>query len=135
MKTLFRLIQCIHHFAIAKNQLNDTVSKSFESKLTDLNRYVQLSWLTVSLAQQIELINSISPWANGVPVPPPPPPPPPRYWESQILRRPFWKMAETSGESHFFSGSIANMIPESPLNKMVPLTEDHEGGVVHGDPR
>ena len=26
------------------------------------------------------------------------------------------------------------MIPESPLNKMVPLTEDHGVGV-HGDPR
>ena len=25
------------------------------------------------------------------------------------------------------------MIPEGPLNKMVPLTEDHAG--VHGDPR
>ena len=35
-------------------------------------------------------------------------------------------MAEISSESHlFFSG---NMIPESPLNKMVPLTEDHWGG-------
>ena len=42
-------------------------------------------------------------------------------------------MAETSSESQFFSGNIANMIPESPLNKMVPLTEDHGG--VHGDPR
>ena len=28
-------------------------------------------------------------------------------------------MAEISSESHFFSGNIANMIPESPLNKMV----------------
>ena len=28
----------------------------------------------------------------------------------------------------FFSGNIANMIPEGPLNKMVPLTEDHGGG-------
>ena len=39
----------------------------------------------------------------------------------------------------FFSGNIANMIPEGPLNKMVPLTEDHGGGGggggVHGDPR
>ena len=26
------------------------------------------------------------------------------------------------------------MIPEGPLYKMVPLTEDHGGGV-HGDPR
>ena len=42
-------------------------------------------------------------------------------------------MAEISSESHFFSGNIANMIPEGPLNKMVPLTEDHGG--VHGDPR
>ena len=37
-------------------------------------------------------------------------------------------MAEISSESQFFSGSIANMIPEGPLNKMVPLTEDHGGG-------
>ena len=28
----------------------------------------------------------------------------------------------------FFSGNIAYMIPEGPLNKMVPLTEDHGGG-------
>ena len=41
-------------------------------------------------------------------------------------------MAEISCESHFFSGNITNMIPEGPLNKMVPLTEDHGG--VHGDP-
>ena len=32
----------------------------------------------------------------------------------------------------FFSGNIANMIPEGPLNKMVPLTEDRGGGVVVG---
>ena len=30
-------------------------------------------------------------------------------------------MAEISSESQFFSGSIANMIPEGPLNKMVPV--------------
>ena len=37
-------------------------------------------------------------------------------------------MAETSSESQFiFSGNIANMIPEGPLNKMVPLMEDHGG--------
>ena len=46
-------------------------------------------------------------------------------------------MAEISSESQFFSGYIANMIPEGPLSKMVPLTEDHGGGGggVHGDPR
>ena len=37
-------------------------------------------------------------------------------------------MAEISSESHFFSGNIANVIPEGPLNKMVPLMEDHGGG-------
>ena len=37
-------------------------------------------------------------------------------------------MAEISSESQFFSGNIANMIPEDPLNKIVPLTEDHGGG-------
>ena len=36
-------------------------------------------------------------------------------------------MAEISSESHFF-GNILNMIHGSPLNKMVPLTEDHGGG-------
>ena len=36
-------------------------------------------------------------------------------------------MAEISSES-YFSGTIANMIPEGPLNKMVPPTEDHGGG-------
>ena len=28
----------------------------------------------------------------------------------------------------FSSSDIANMIPESPLNKIMPLTEDHAGG-------
>ena len=40
-------------------------------------------------------------------------------------------MTEISSEPQFYflSGNIANMIPESPLNKMVPLTEDQgEGG-------
>ena len=47
-------------------------------------------------------------------------------------------MAEIGSESQFFCGNIANMIPEGPLNKMVPLTEDHwggGGGGGHGDPR
>ena len=51
-------------------------------------------------------------------------------------------MAEISSEYQFFSG-IAYMIPEGPLNKMVPLMEDHgwwggggvEGVGVEGDPR
>ena len=34
-------------------------------------------------------------------------------------------MAEISSESHFFSGNIANMIPESPLNKI-------QNGTNHG---
>ena len=42
-------------------------------------------------------------------------------------------MAEISSESQFFfSGNIANTIPDGPLNKMVQLKEDHGG--VHGDP-
>ena len=46
-------------------------------------------------------------------------------------------MAEIGSESQFFSGNIANVIPECPLNKMVPLTEDHGGGGggVHGEVR
>ena len=38
--------------------------------------------------------------------------------------------------SPIFFGNIANMIPESPLNKMVPLTEDHggRGGGARGPP-
>ena len=40
-------------------------------------------------------------------------------------------MAEISSESQLFSGNIGNMIPESHLNKMVPLMEDHG---VHGEP-
>ena len=69
-------------------------------------------------------------------------------------------MAEISSESRFFSGNIANMLAGGPLNKVLPLTEDHSlgggwglggrcvcvcvwggggggggGGGVHGDPR
>ena len=58
VKTLFRIIQCIHHFAIANNQLNGTVTKSFETKLSDLNKFVKPACPTTSLAQQIDLINS-----------------------------------------------------------------------------
>ena len=58
VKTLFRIIQCIHHFAIANNQLNGTVTKSFEAKLSDLNKFVKPACPTASLAQQIDLINS-----------------------------------------------------------------------------
>ena len=39
----------------------------------------------------------------------------------------FEKMAKMRSESQFFSGNITNMIPESPLNKMVLLMEDHDG--------
>ena len=43
-------------------------------------------------------------------------------------------MAKISSESQFFSGNIANIIPEGPLNKMVPLTEDRARGppLAHG---
>ena len=51
VKTLFRLIQCIHYFSIANNQLNGTVSKTLRLNL-------KLACLTASLAQQIELNNS-----------------------------------------------------------------------------
>ena len=50
-------------------------------------------------------------------------------------------MDELSSDSQFFSGNIVNMISDDPLNKMVPLTEDHGGWggggvvVVHGGPR
>ena len=58
VKAPFRLTQCIHHFVIAINQLNGTVSKRFDAKLTDLNRFVKPACLTASLTQQIELNDS-----------------------------------------------------------------------------
>ena len=58
VKTLFRIIQRIHHFAIVNNQLNGTVTKSFEAKLSDFNKFVKPACPTASLAQQIDLINS-----------------------------------------------------------------------------
>ena len=39
----------------------------------------------------------------------------------------FEKFGEISCESHFYSCNIANLVSEGPLNKMVPLTEDHGG--------
>ena len=50
-------------------------------------------------------------------------------FEAAILKK--WSKWVVSPS--FFSGNIANMIPEGPLNKMVPLTEDHGGG--GGEPR
>ena len=41
VKTLYRIIQYIHHFAIANSPFNGTVTKSFEAKLTDLNKFVK----------------------------------------------------------------------------------------------
>ena len=53
-----------------------------------------------------------------------------RFWGGH-----FEKWPKLVVSPSYFSGNIANMIPESPLNKMVPLTEDHGGGGgVHGDP-
>ena len=43
-------------------------------------------------------------------------------------------MAEKGSQSQVFFGNIANIIPGSPLKKMIPFMEDHGGGV-HGDPR
>ena len=51
MKTLFRIIQCIQHFAIANSQLNGTVTKSFEAKLADLNKFIKPACPTASLAK------------------------------------------------------------------------------------
>ena len=34
-------------------------------------------------------------------------------------------MAEKGSQSQFFSGNIANIFPGSPLNKIIPLMEDH----------
>ena len=54
-------------------------------------------------------------------------------FEGAILKK--WpKLVVSPG---FFPGHIDNMILEGPLNEMVPLTEDHWGGVgvgVHRDP-
>ena len=45
-------------------------------------------------------------------------------------------MAETGSQSQFFSGNIANIIPGSPLKKIIPLMDDHGGGGgLHEDPR
>ena len=46
---------------------------------------------------------------------------------SKILEMSDFAVAEINSESQFFSGNIANMIPESPLKEMVPLMEDHGG--------
>ena len=51
-----------------------------------------------------------------------------RFWGGH-----FEKWPKLVVSPSFFSGNIANMISEGPLNKMVPLTGDHGGGV-HGDP-
>ena len=37
------------------------------------------------------------------------------------------KWPKLVGSPSFFSGNIANMVTASPLNKMVPLKEDHGG--------
>ena len=54
---------------------------------------------------------------------------------SEILEISDFEVAiENISDSQFFSGNIANMIPESLLNKMVPLTEDRGGGGLMGTP-
>ena len=47
----------------------------------------------------------------------------------------FEKWPKRAVSPSFVSGNIANIIPGSPLKKMIPLMEDHGGGGVHGDPR
>ena len=44
----------------------------------------------------------------------------PRYWNFHF------RLA--ASQSQFFSGNIANIIPVSPLKKMIPLMEDYGGG-------
>ena len=46
----------------------------------------------------------------------------------------FEKWSKRAVSPRFFSGSISNIIPGSPLKKMIPLMEDKGGGGVHGDP-
>ena len=44
------------------------------------------------------------------------------------------KLLKPIFRSNFYSGTIANIIPMSPLNKMVPLLESSGGGGgLHGD--
>ena len=45
----------------------------------------------------------------------------------------FEKWPKRAVSPRIFFGNIANIIPGSPLKKMIPLMEDHGG--VHGDPR
>ena len=45
----------------------------------------------------------------------------------------FEKWPKRAVSPSLFFGNIANIIPGSPLKKMIPLMEDHGG--VHGDPR
>ena len=51
-------------------------------------------------------------------------------FEAAILKK--WLKLVVSNS--FFSGNITDMIPKSPLNKMVPLIEDHLGGGGMGTP-
>ena len=46
-----------------------------------------------------------------------------RFWGGH-----FEKWPKIIVSPSFFSGNIGNMIPQGPLNKMVPLIEDRGGG-------
>ena len=46
----------------------------------------------------------------------------------------FEKWPKRTVSSSFFSGNIANIIPGSPLKKIIPLMEDHGGGGTLGPP-
>ena len=46
----------------------------------------------------------------------------------------FEKWPKRAVSPSFFSGNIANIIPGSPLKKMIPLMEDHGGGGAWGPP-
>lgn len=57
VKCLFQVIQCVHHGAIFRKQVEGALTKAFRSKMTELDRFIRPAQTTSSLTKEINKIN------------------------------------------------------------------------------
>ena len=64
VKTLFGLLQCLHHGSIQKNQVTGQFGKAFHLKINELNRFVKPARTNPSVQQAIQNVNLR--WASEI---------------------------------------------------------------------
>ena len=64
VKTLYHLIQVLHHLAICLSQQEGKLTKGFQAKLSELNRWLKPACSTSKLKQELEIAHGL--WVTGV---------------------------------------------------------------------